>query len=159
MATFTYSGDPSQSDLDAVRFHVGDTDSAEPFLSDAEITYLVGQYPDKDPLFVASKAAEAIASRMTREIGVSADGESVATDQLATRFMDLAKELLAQWREKLRASGLTVYGGGMRKGENPVGVLPFEFGLGLHDNDRAGEQSFGGDGTGPYYDPTRETWR
>lgn len=39
--TWTYSGNPSASDLDAVRFAIGDTDSRDPILQDEEINYLL----------------------------------------------------------------------------------------------------------------------
>ena len=36
---WTYSGDPTDSDRDAVRFEVGDTDENDRLLSDGEVTY------------------------------------------------------------------------------------------------------------------------
>lgn len=39
--SFSYSGDPSNSELDAVRFKLGDTSPVEPLLQDEEIQYLV----------------------------------------------------------------------------------------------------------------------
>ncbi|MBU2701176.1 hypothetical protein Ga0466249_002290 [Sporomusaceae bacterium BoRhaA] len=38
---WTYSGDPSTSLKDAVRFSIGDTDSSDPLLQDEEINYLL----------------------------------------------------------------------------------------------------------------------
>lgn len=38
---FTYSGDPSQSEADYVRFMLGDTNPAAPILQDAEIAFIV----------------------------------------------------------------------------------------------------------------------
>jgi hypothetical protein len=39
--SFTYSGDPSASPLDEVRFWIGDTESSDAQLTDAEIKYLL----------------------------------------------------------------------------------------------------------------------
>ena len=38
---FSYSGDPSSSTLDAVRFQLGDTSPVQPLLQDEEINYLI----------------------------------------------------------------------------------------------------------------------
>ena len=38
---FTYSGNPSSSDADFVRFAIGDTNASAPILQDAEIGYIV----------------------------------------------------------------------------------------------------------------------
>lgn len=38
---FSYSGDPSQSDKDAVRFEIGDTVASAPIFQDAEINYAI----------------------------------------------------------------------------------------------------------------------
>ena len=38
---FTYSGDPSSADRDAIRFEIGDTNPAAPIFQDAEIIYAV----------------------------------------------------------------------------------------------------------------------
>ena len=51
-ATWTYSGDPSNSPKDAVRFWVEDTDSSAWQLSDQEINFVLTQYAD--PLMAAS---------------------------------------------------------------------------------------------------------
>lgn len=41
--SFSYSGDPSISELDRLRFQVGDTDSNMPILQDEEINYIIMQ--------------------------------------------------------------------------------------------------------------------
>ena len=41
--TWTYSGNPSSTERDAVRFLVGDTDTNDQLLSNEEIDYLVTQ--------------------------------------------------------------------------------------------------------------------
>lgn len=43
---FTYSGDPSTSDLDQVRFLLSDTNAASPLLQDAEIEWLLDECAD-----------------------------------------------------------------------------------------------------------------
>ena len=40
---WTYGGDPANSDRDAVRLQIGDTDSTDPQLTDAEVDYFLSQ--------------------------------------------------------------------------------------------------------------------
>ncbi len=55
---FTYSGDPSSSDRDYIRFAIGDTNSNTPILQDAEIDYVVNTYStNSSRLAVAYRAA------------------------------------------------------------------------------------------------------
>lgn len=63
--TWTYTGDPSSSERDAVRFLVADTDSTDPLISDEEITYLLSLYTE--PPHAAVGAARAIAAKFSRE--------------------------------------------------------------------------------------------
>lgn len=44
--TWSYSGDPSDSALDEIRFLIGDTDTNDQLLSNEEITYLYNSYGD-----------------------------------------------------------------------------------------------------------------
>ena len=39
--SWTYSGDPSSSELDECRFLISDTDEASPILQDEEIKYII----------------------------------------------------------------------------------------------------------------------
>ena len=41
---FSYSGDPSNSQLDECRFLLGPTDASEPILQDEEIEYIIATY-------------------------------------------------------------------------------------------------------------------
>lgn len=42
--SFTYSGDPSSSELDEARFLIGDTDESSPIMQDEEIQYIIDTY-------------------------------------------------------------------------------------------------------------------
>lgn len=71
--SFSYSGDPSESALDLLRFTLGDTDAAEPIMQDAEYEYLIAQYPaDPNKLLAAAfrSAATHFASKnVKRKLG------------------------------------------------------------------------------------------
>lgn len=68
---FTYSGDPADSDLDNLRFTIGDTDSGNFFLQDAELNFLLTQRTS-----VKGAAVEAVrriialvAKQVTKSVG------------------------------------------------------------------------------------------
>lgn len=63
--TFTYSGDPSTSQLDEVRFLVGDTDSSAVMLQDAEVTWLLSTATSTTA--AAAEAADACAAWCNRQ--------------------------------------------------------------------------------------------
>jgi hypothetical protein len=68
-----YSGDPADSDLDAVRFYLQDTsnDSATELLSDAEINFLLAQYPA--PMMAAAYGALSLAMRYAKDVNHKVD--------------------------------------------------------------------------------------
>ena len=62
--TFSYSGNPSSSSLDLVRFLLQDTDSTDVLLSNEEINYLIATWTN--PYEVARVGAETISGQFTR---------------------------------------------------------------------------------------------
>lgn len=141
--SFNYSGDPSTSDLDAIRFLIGDTDETEHQLSDEEINWLVVIWAGKSSVYwTASMAATSIAAKYTREINISSDNESLGTSELQKKYLDLAVSLRALHESLL--SGGTVDAGGIDSGEQPdLTVTPPSFGTGMHDDLAAGGQDYG----------------
>jgi hypothetical protein len=144
--TFSYSGDPSASDVDAVRFLIGDVDASAFFLSDAEINFTLLEYFDHswnrpNLLAAAGACAESIAAQLSREVSYSADGVSVSGDTLAAKYFTVA--------EKIRTLGLRTnivagpdfgYDGLLFADGYDPGLRPLVFGVGMHDNFRAGRQ-------------------
>lgn len=69
--TWSYSGDPSDSALDEIRFLIGDTDTNDQLLSNEEITYLYNSYGDAYAAAVAcvvsliSKASRSVEEAKT----------------------------------------------------------------------------------------------
>ena len=62
---FTYSGDPSTSRRDAVRFLLGDTVDADAVFADAELDFLLAEWGN--PYGAAIAAADAAAARYSRQ--------------------------------------------------------------------------------------------
>ena len=102
--TWTYSGNPSSTDRDAVRFLVADTVSSDPLITDEEIAYLLALYTE--PPHAAVGAARAIAAKFSREadqargIGDLSLNESLS--QKSTQYHHLADHLAGL------ASGITL---------------------------------------------------
>jgi hypothetical protein len=131
---FTYV-DPTSGDRDKVRFLIQDTDSTDPHLQDAEITYLLSVWTNV--YAAAAYAAEAIAAKYahktnySRSIGDLSISESYATS--AAEFRELAKTLKAQELEifppsvKINASAI------MATADKLVQTYKTDFYTGMHD--------------------------
>lgn len=70
--SYSYSGDPSASALDAARFLIGDTDANAPIMQDEEIQYIIDTYgantnSSKYQLF--NRAATLFARDIKRSLG------------------------------------------------------------------------------------------
>lgn len=154
--SFSYSGNPSDSDLDEVRFYVGDTVSDDELISDEEIQFLIDTWkPLKDDnLFVASVVAETIAAKFAREVSISADGVSIQASELQNKYQTLAVQLREQYK-MLEAAGASPSVGGILSGESyDFSIKPLVWSKGMMDNPRAAEQDTGGT-EAPFYPPSR----
>lgn len=88
---WSYSGDPGASDLDHVRFLVGDTVSEEPLLDDREVLHAIS---DKVNLHMAaSMLADHLAARYSRKANFTVGPVSKSMGDLADKFRQLAKDL------------------------------------------------------------------
>lgn len=142
--TFTYSGDPAASDLDAVRFLLGDTLSTEPLVTDEEIAYSLDKWYEEFGTheYVAATLADSIAARYAREASISADGVNVNLGMVAQQYRELAASLRQQHKNLLVGGSPDV--GGITPGEGLYpGLKNFAFGTGMHDNIDAGIQDLG----------------
>jgi hypothetical protein len=108
--SWTYSGDPSNSNGDAVRFLCGQTSTADSVLiTDEEITYLVAQTPSNE--YAAAKACESLANQYAVR-----QSESETVGPFSAEWGDRSKKLL-QLAKSLRAQAVlhvTPFVGGSR---------------------------------------------
>jgi len=131
----SYSGDPSTSGTDAVRFWAQDTGDPE-LLSDPEIDYLAtysGLDPDVYPIDIAALAADRIAAKYAGSVTINADGVSYSGGELYQKYQGLAKELRQTARVQAGQGGAP-YIGNWATGK--------QFGIGMHDNPQAIVQSW-----------------
>lgn len=110
--SFSYSGDPSLSPGDYVRFLLNDT-SAPPFMEDEEIGALILMHPNV--LRAAAACAERVATQLSgKATSKSVGGLSITRSQLRQGYLDLAKQL----RDRaLKGMGAPVDAGGLSQGE------------------------------------------
>ncbi len=97
---FTYAGDPSASALAAIRFLIGDTDTNDQLLQDAEIEWvnnqITGSDSSTDSLYTTSyRCMITIASKFSRLADQSVGEMSVSMSQKAAGARAQAKELKA----------------------------------------------------------------
>lgn len=83
----SYSGDPSTSDLDTVRFLIRDTDASDYQFTDAEITFLLTEWGD--PYVAAWNAADTLTSRFA---GLADVSKSVGDVSLSTSYSGKADQ-------------------------------------------------------------------
>jgi hypothetical protein len=108
--TFTYSGDPSTSTRNAVRFLINDTLSADALFSDEELNYLIAEWGTN--VYEISRAAcEVLVSRFSRladstskSVGDISVSESYSAK--SKQYQDLANSFLAR---KLRKAPPTMW--------------------------------------------------
>ena len=91
-----YSGDPSDSKADELRFLIGDIDPTTVLFSDAEITYTLGLYSDNvlvSASYLSNVQAMRYAEKRDRAVGplsVNYDAQFQRWTQMAERFQKLA---------------------------------------------------------------------
>lgn len=96
--TWTYSGNPSNSQLDAIRFIIGDTDTTDQLLSNEEINYMITEYGDSR--HAASESCRAIAAKFARLMSRSIGGLSADFSAKYRQYLELAESI--ETNEELR---------------------------------------------------------
>lgn len=90
---WTYSGDPSKTDKDAVRFLTGDTKKEDQLVLDEEIEWVLSIQPEKN--LAAAAVADMIAARFSREADKKIGSLRVQASQRADQYRQLADRLRA----------------------------------------------------------------
>lgn len=102
--SFSYSGDPSASELDAARFLIGDTDPNAPIMQDQEIQYIINTHGNgsmtntvKFQLF--DRAATLFARDIKRSLGPQSEDP--------TSRLDFFREQSRYYRGLVAAGGVS----------------------------------------------------
>lgn len=125
--TWTYGGNPAASNLDRVRFLIGDTDVNDQLLSDEEINFLIST--KGSPERAAYEACLQIMAKLAREVDYAIGPEKVSASQRFKHYQELSKELRNSWS---RSNASPSWADPSFEGRNPV------FRIGLHDNPPGG---------------------
>lgn len=131
---FSYSGDPSNSDKDKVRFLLGDTNKDAPLLQDGEIAFLITS--QNTVIEAAVAGAQAIAAQFARLTDESVGDISKSYSQRVEHYRQLASDL------RRRANvAVAPYAGGISKddktnAEADTDRVQPRFTRDLHDNPR-----------------------
>jgi hypothetical protein len=92
--TWSYSGNPANSDLDTVRFYVGDTNINRQLLQDEEVNFTISEYGNLR--LAAAVCADAIAAKFSIESNQRVGDISKSLSDVAKAFRQLASDLRAQ---------------------------------------------------------------
>lgn len=90
---FTYLGTLA-TDLDKIRFEIGDVNSGDPLFTDEEI---VGkQAGESNHLIVAAQLCDILATKFARDYDFSTDGQSFSRSQRSSAYAARAMDLRAR---------------------------------------------------------------
>ncbi len=132
--TWTYGGDPAANTRDEVRFLVGDTDSTDTQVTDAEISWALADA--SNTTLAAAQIAEAIAAKYARFVSKSVGDLSIQYAQRQQHYAELAARLKAKGSRR----GVVPYAGGISQADKETQeddsdrVQP-SFTKGMHDGD------------------------
>lgn len=104
--TWTYSGNPADSDRDAVRFEIPDTDASAELVSDEEIAYALSV--EAGVVGAAARCCEIVARRFAQQADIATGDVKLTYSQQAKTLAVRAKELRA-----LANGSHAPYSGGM----------------------------------------------
>ncbi len=106
---WTYTGDPSSSPKDEVRFLVGDTDDGDKLLRDEEITYALAK--TGGVITASIRCCEMIMAKFSRLADESVGPLRIDYSQKSKGY----RAMISQLRERLFVDGVTPYAGGISK--------------------------------------------
>lgn len=121
--TFTYSGDPSEDEISALRFKLADTNKDAALFTDEELQYLIDEYGENEDILtyqVFSYAATKFARDIKRSLGPQSEDPT---------------SRLAYFREKANAAKKRLVSKGLYL---PKYQAPKQFWKGMMDNPPAG---------------------
>jgi len=110
---WTYSGDPTASNKDAVRFEIGDTDTNDQLLTDEEIVYALSV--ESRIYGAAARCCEALARKFARQADFTLGPQHVAASQRSEAFARLGRDLKSRI-----ASSAPPYMGGPEDVDGPA---------------------------------------
>jgi len=96
---WTYGADPANSDRDAVRLTIGDTDTNDQQLQDSEVNYFLSLFGDTGSgrvIPASIRCCEALVAKYARQTDTTNQGLSVAASKRHDHYLSLAQTLRDQ---------------------------------------------------------------
>lgn len=130
---WSYSGDPSASDLDKVRFLIGDTDDDDQQLTNEEISAMLDDNSD-NAYTTAIACVEGLIAKYARKVDKSMGDLSISYGKLADNY----RKMLTDLRRRATLQLCTPWAGGIsisdkETNENDSDVVQPHFKVGMHD--------------------------
>ena len=101
--SWSYSGNPAYSQLDELRFMIGDTSESEPIMQDEELEYLIAEYGHNRNLLlyqVFLRTATLFARDIKRSLGPQSEDP--------TERLKFFKEQVSYLKSKLTTAGVSI---------------------------------------------------
>tara|TARA_Y100000310_G_scaffold212376_1_gene213214 strand:+ start:2713 stop:3177 length:465 start_codon:yes stop_codon:yes gene_type:complete len=133
--TWSYSGDPSASDNDAVRFLIGDTDTTDQQIQDEEIAWALSERGDQ-VYYGAARCAELLGAENAKLTTKSVGDLNIQYGQRADQFYSLASRLermALSHHPPVPFAGGTSRADAIARDEDTDRVMP-AMEKGMHDN-------------------------
>lgn len=142
---FSYSGDPSTSARDEVRFLIQDTDPTAPQFNDPALDYIINKWMALygSVTFCAAIAAAQLARKYAGVTDVNDSGLAVATGTLQEKYTAMATALMAEYKLEDDVGGVPDISNILFDTSWDLSIDPLSFSMGLDDNMRAGTQEWG----------------
>jgi hypothetical protein len=136
--TFTYSGDPSTSTRNYVRFLIHDTDSTDALFSDEELNYVISEWGG-DAYKSARECAEILIARFSRLADSSSKsvGDISVSESYSSKiahYKELANSLLSREMRKSPPRPFANAQGLKSTNDRIVDDFNTDFYAGIHDN-------------------------
>lgn len=136
--TFTYSGDPSTSTRNYVRFLIHDTDSTDALFSDEELNYVITEWGN-DAYKAARECAEILIARFSRLADSSSKsvGDISVSESFSSKiahYKELANNLLMREMRKAPPRPFANAQGLKSTNDRIVDDFNTDFYAGIHDN-------------------------
>lgn len=137
--TWEYSGDPTTSTKDEVRFLMQDTDDADHLVEDEEIDYLLSAYGS--PLLAAANGLQTLGNRYARQVTKAVGDLRIELSERAAQFREAAAGLFQQaGGSAVNVPGVAPWVGGLSIQEKTDAdadedLVRSDFWIGMHDND------------------------
>lgn len=106
--SWNYSGDPSKSPLDELRFTIGDTDKSEQLLLDGELNFLISKSNGSIP-GAAIRACEMVMAKYARLADESVGQVKISYSQKAKAYREMRDDL----RQRQAIDDCVPYAGGI----------------------------------------------